>query len=149
MNDKLKYEAIFIGVVFVMLAGLAVYNIVYVTQHQDAIAQNENIAPSVSNTTILNVTGEQWAWRFQLPNMSTPAPTVYLIAGHTYTLRVVSIDVIHDLYIVGTGIQVYAVPGQVNEVTFTPVHPGTLYFECVEYCGYLHYEMRGTLTVVA
>ncbi|HLH86606.1 MAG TPA: hypothetical protein VKU79_07070, partial [Thermoplasmataceae archaeon] len=65
MNDKLKYEAIFIGVVFVMLAGLAVYNIVYVTQHQDAIAQNENIAPSVSNTTILNVTGEQWAWRFQ------------------------------------------------------------------------------------
>jgi Heme/copper-type cytochrome/quinol oxidases, subunit 2 len=70
------------------------------------------------------------------------------MANVTYTLIVTSKDVIHDLYIPQFGVQVYAVYGHTNEVSFTPLVPGTYIMECVEYCGEYHYEMRGQVVVL-
>jgi cytochrome c oxidase subunit 2 len=40
-----------------------------------------------------------------------------------------------------------AIPGRVNTVWFAPTEPGTHDIQCREYCGLIHYNMRGTLIV--
>ena len=40
-----------------------------------------------------------------------------------------------------------AVPGRVNTVWFAPVEVGEHDIQCREYCGLIHYNMRGTLIV--
>ena len=40
-----------------------------------------------------------------------------------------------------------AIPGRVNTVWFAPTEAGTHDIQCREYCGLIHYNMRGTLIV--
>ena len=40
-----------------------------------------------------------------------------------------------------------AVPGKVTTVWFAPDKPGVHDIQCREYCGLIHYNMRGTLYV--
>ena len=148
MNKKTKVELLFITVVVILLASAAVYNVEEILGHESNIPQDTYNPSLYVNSTIVNVTGVQWSWSFQLPNMTAASTHVYLIQGTTYTLNVTSGDVIHDLFIIGAGVQVYAVPGQHNLVQFTPEKTGNLYYECVEYCGEDHYEMRGYFTVL-
>ena len=148
MNKETKIELIFLAVVLVLLTSGAVYNVYGILGHESNIPQDINDSSLYANDVQLNVTGVQWSWSFQLPNMTAPSTHVYLVQGKTYELNVVSGDVIHDLFIIGAGIQIYAVPGQTNHAAFTPEKTGTIYYECVEYCGELHYEMRGYFTVL-
>ncbi|EQD40281.1 cytochrome c oxidase subunit II, partial [mine drainage metagenome] len=103
--------------------------------------------------TLIQVTGVQWSWAFDINGVKS-VDNFTLTVNQTYTMVVDSLPVgagqpvIHDLLIPQFGIQVYAVPGQNNTITFTPVKTGTYIFECVEYCGYDHYLMRGYFSVV-
>ena len=147
MNSKLKNEMIYSIVVIVILLVVAIINVNYIDGHMANIAQPENNSTVPANSTIIKVTGYQWAWSFTYTNGTTSTDVLYAQAGHTYTLQVTSKDVIHDLLIPNLGVQVYAVPGHPNQVTFEPTKPGTYIFECVEYCGQDHYLMRGYLEV--
>lgn len=96
----------------------------------------------------IQVIGAQWSWTFVYQNGTKSVNNLTLKANTTYQLVVTSQDVIHDLYIGHLGVQIYAVPGQTNTLTFTtPDHSGHYFFECVEYCGEDHYLMRGFMTV--
>ncbi|MFG1449475.1 MAG: cytochrome c oxidase subunit II [Thermoplasmataceae archaeon] len=148
MNSKTKVEILFIGIVLILLASAATYNVYGILGHERNIPQDTYDPSLYVNTTTINVTGVQWSWSFELPNMTAPSTHVYLEKGTSYTLNVTSGDVIHDLFIIGAGVQVYAVPGQYNHVVFTPEKTGKIYYECVEYCGEDHYEMRGYFTVL-
>ncbi len=134
-------------VVIVILLVVAIINVNYIDGHMANIAQPENNSTVPANSTIIKVTGYQWAWSFTYTNGTTSTDVLYAQAGHAYTLQVTSKDVIHDLLIPNLGVQVYAVPGHPNQVTFEPTKPGTYIFECVEYCGQDHYLMRGYLEV--
>jgi len=145
MKTKTILELIWILAVVIILAWAAIANASYIYTHQDSIANPVSIDPL---GTVINVTGYQWAWQFTYQNGTTTTDKLVLISNVTYTLIVTSKDVIHDLYIPKFGIQVYAVAGHPNQITFKPTSPGKYIMECVEYCGEYHYEMRGVVVVL-
>ena len=149
MNDKTRNEYIYAIVVTVILIALAVVNFSYITNHEPNIAQPLNDKTVPAGSTIINVSGYQWAWTFTYQNGSSSTDYLYVTSGHNYTLQVTSKDVIHDLLIPELGLQVYAVPGHPNQISFEPTKAGTFIFECVEYCGQDHYLMRGYMEVSA
>lgn len=64
------------------------------------------------------------------------------------TFYVTSPDVIHGLEVVGTNINVMAIPGQVAKFTTTFPEPETYGMICHEYCGPAHHTMEGLVQVV-
>jgi cytochrome c oxidase subunit II len=73
---------------------------------------------------------------------------VLVPAGVPITFRVTSADAVHMLSFPGTNYGLKAVPGEVNEATFTFAKPGEFKVPCHEFCGAGHYAMRGQLHVV-
>jgi heme/copper-type cytochrome/quinol oxidase subunit 2 len=158
MNKKIKLEAMWIISVLLILGVFAGLNIYTTGLPGFSIATKDTSSTTINSTNhIIGVKGVQWSWEFTKENSTgihacTDSLTVHV--NTTYTLVVSSAKgpepdaVIHDLYIAQFDIQIYAVPGQNNSISFTPIHTGVFIFECVEYCGYQHYLMRGYLTVV-
>lgn len=144
MKNKTLVEVLWIVAVIAILSWAAVSNATYVSTNQNSISNPVTGDPP---GIVINVTGYQWAWAFQYPNGTLSTNKMWLKTNTTYTLMITSKDVIHDLYIPQFGVQSYAVPGQTNQVSIEPEHTGTFIFECVEYCGEFHYEMRGTVVV--
>ncbi len=146
MKSKTLLELIWIVAVLIILTYAAVANLSYLSTQQQNIA---NPAGGDPPGVLINVTGYQWAWQFTYNNGTVMTDKLVLVANTTYTIVVTSKDVIHDLYIPQFGVQVYAVAGHPNKVSFTPNKPGTYIMECVEYCGEFHYEMRGEVVVLS
>ena len=69
--------------------------------------------------------------------------------GDSVTIRLISTDVVHGLYIDGYDISVEADPGQTATLTFTATKPGSFRFRCNITCGAMHPFMIGKLTVGA
>lgn len=67
--------------------------------------------------------------------------------GDTITIRLVSTDVVHGLYVDGYDLSVEADPGQTATLTFTADKPGSFRFRCNITCGAMHPFMIGKLTV--
>ncbi len=63
--------------------------------------------------------------------------------GDTVTLEIVSMDVVHGLYVDGYGISATADPGQTARLTFTADRPGSFRIRCNVTCGALHPFMIG------
>lgn len=148
MNKKTRIELYWIIGVLVVLVGSAVFNYTLTNSISNEIANPFSPQHIPNNSTMIDVIGAQWSWTFVYPNGTQSVDALTLQSNHTYTLKVSSEDVIHSLLISQMGVQVYAVPGHNNTVTFTPTHVGKYLFECVEYCGEDHYLMRGILTVI-
>lgn len=147
MEKKTKVEAIFMLLIIVILAFFAAQQ-AYVTAKEipNSIATQYN--GNQSGAIPIQVVGAQWSWTFIYANGTKSVDNLTLKANTTYQLIVTSQDVIHDFYLGHLGVQIYAVPGQTNTLSFTtPNHPGHYFFECVEYCGKDHYLMRGMMTV--
>ncbi len=70
-----------------------------------------------------------------------------LKSGKAYKFEIMSKDVIHSFNIHDYVVLMDAVPGRVNTVWFAPDAVGTHDIQCREYCGLIHYNMRGTLYV--
>lgn len=68
-------------------------------------------------------------------------------AGSTVTFYVTSSDVVHGFQIVGTNVNLMAVPGEINRITHTFNQPGEYLILCNEYCGLGHEFMSTTITV--
>jgi heme/copper-type cytochrome/quinol oxidase subunit 2 len=67
--------------------------------------------------------------------------------GDTITIQLVSVDVVHGLYIDGYDLSVEADPGQTATLTFIADKPGSFRFRCNVTCGAMHPFMIGKLTV--
>ena len=67
--------------------------------------------------------------------------------GDTVTIRLVSEDVVHGLYVDGYDVSVEADPGQSATLTFVADKPGSFRFRCNVTCGAMHPFMIGKLTV--
>ena len=68
--------------------------------------------------------------------------------GATVRLLVTAADVIHDWAIPALGAKMDAIPGRLNEFTFTPSRRGIYYGQCSELCGRDHAFMPIGLRVV-
>jgi len=108
----------------------------------------------------IKVSGHQWFWRYSypdnggfafdsimLPPASVPAGEPRLLAvdnrmvvpvGRIVRIQVTSSDVVHSFFMPALGLQIYAVPGRLNE-TWTKVdRPGVYYGQCNQICGLNH-----------
>lgn len=68
-------------------------------------------------------------------------------AGDRVTIKLVSNDVVHGLYVDGYDVSVEADPGQTATLTFIADKAGSFRFRCSITCGAMHPFMIGKLTV--
>lgn len=69
-------------------------------------------------------------------------------AGSTVTFYMTASDVTHGFKLVDSNLNTMIIPGQITEMTAEFDEPGEYGFVCHEYCGSLHHEMAGNLSVV-
>jgi cytochrome c oxidase subunit 2 len=135
-----------------ILVGVAIPSI-------DLLAKQFKPAPKDALT--IKVTGYQWYWGYEYPDngiaeyVSNMLPREKAIANgepgllgvdHRLVLPVgrpikviaTASDVIHSFSVPALWIKIDAVPGRLNEVTFTIERPGVYYGQCSELCGARH-----------
>ena len=67
--------------------------------------------------------------------------------GDTVTIKLVSTDVVHGLYVDGYGVSITADPGQTATLTFVADKLGSFRLRCNITCGAMHPFMIGKLNV--
>jgi len=130
-------EWVYIGVVVALLVwvGAEAWNIERLIEHVPEEAE------------LIVVTGQQWFWTFEHEDGTKEIGELHLKKGVPYKFEVLSKDVIHSFNIPDYVVLMDAVPGRVNTVWFVPFDEGEFQIQCREYCGLIHYNMRGTLYV--
>jgi len=118
----------------------------------------EDRAPDAKMT--LKVTAHQWYWSYAYPDNGNVQFDSYMIQDadlKSGQMRLLSVDnplvlpaqtdvrilvngtdVMHSFFIPSLGVQIYAVPGRVNETWVNIDRPGNYYGECNQICGDNH-----------
>ncbi len=91
---------------------------------------------------VIDVTGLQYAWIFNYPELGISSGELHLPAGRDVQLNIAASDVIHSLWIPEFRIKQDAIPGRDTELRFIPKKPGTYSVVCAELCGSYHGSMR-------
>lgn len=145
-----------------ILVGVAIPSI-------DLLAKQFKPAPKDALT--VKVTGYQWYWGYEYPDngiseyVSNMLPAEKAVAngepallgvdnrlvvpaGRPIKLIATGADVIHSFSVPALWVKIDAVPGRLNEVTFTVDRPGVYYGQCSELCGARHGFMPIALEVL-
>jgi cytochrome c oxidase subunit II len=112
----------------------------------------QETAASASNTLVVRVTGQQWAWTFDYPQygMSSHGQVMELPVNRPVQFLVTSEDVLHGFAIRDLGVRVDANPGEVTTTPLTtPTQIGSYTVYCVELCGLFHSDMWEDVEVVS
>ena len=130
-------EWVYVGVVISLLTcvGAESWNVEQDIEH----------APAESE--IIKVIGQQWFWTFEHADGTKEIGELHVKKGLPYRFEVVSQDVIHSFNIPDFTILMDAVPGRVNTIWNMFDQTGEYLIQCREYCGLLHYNMKGKLFV--
>jgi cytochrome c oxidase subunit 2 len=88
------------------------------------------------------------AWQFSPDGLREEADLLTFPVGSTVTFRVTSKDVQHGFRINETNLNMQVLPGDVSVLSATFDEPGVYPIVCHEYCGQLHHNMYGQITVV-
>ena len=117
--------------------------------------------PAPKNALTVKVTGYQWYWGYEfvdngmpeyVSNMLTPEKAkasgepfqlaadnrLILPVGRPIKLIITGADVIHSFAVPSLWVKMDAVPGRLNEKSFTIDKPGVYYGQCSELCGARH-----------
>ncbi len=73
--------------------------------------------------------------------------TVRVNRGDTVIVNMESTDVVHGLYVDGSGVTTQAEPGRPGQLTFVADRDGAFRFRCNVTCGAMHPFMIGKITV--
>ncbi|GMQ85282.1 MAG: cytochrome c oxidase subunit II [Acidimicrobiia bacterium] len=109
-------------------------------------------SPAEGDVVNVNVTGHQWWWEFEYPDILddqgrplTTANELHLPVGKTAELKMTSADVIHSFWVPPLGGKRDLVPGRETFIKITPDAdrageqiPG----QCAEFCWLSHADMR-------
>jgi cytochrome c oxidase subunit 2 len=88
-----------------------------------------------------------WNFSFQYENGKT-TDTLYVPADQPVVLELISLDVIHSLYIPAFRVKEDMVPGKNKTMWFTAHNPGSYDLFCAEYCGLQHSYMTSGVRVM-
>lgn len=102
------------------------------------------------NTLVVQVTGQQFAWRYAYEAGGRTIETAQLVLpkDRPVLFKVRALDVIHDFWVPAFRVKIDAVPGITTEVRATPTKIGRFEVVCAELCGLGHSVMRSTARVV-
>jgi cytochrome c oxidase subunit 2 len=101
-----------------------------------------------ANALEIYVTGKQWMWKAQHPEGRWENNTLHVPLGRPVVLTMTSEDVIHAFYVPAFRLKKDVVPGEYTQLAFTPTKAGDFHLFCAEFCGTLHSQMVGTVTVM-
>jgi len=95
----------------------------------------------------IQVTGRMWNFTFEYEN-GKKTDTLFVPMNKAVKLNLVSLDVIHSLYIPSFRVKEDVVPGREKFVWFIPQREGIYELFCTEYCGLNHSYMYNWVKVM-
>jgi len=110
------------------------------------LSQNEDATGAMT----VNVTGEQFAWSFEYPELDGLVSTdLRLPLDQPVKLVLTAKDVIHSFWVPEFSQKQDAVPGMTTELVITPNKIGEYPVICTELCGLGHATMRSEAKVLS
>jgi cytochrome c oxidase subunit 2 len=117
-----------------------------------------DIEAKASNSMRVNITAQQFAWRFDYVEAGKTSTELHVPAGTQLDVKQEALDVLHSFWVPEWGIKRDLVPGASlsdeeddqdidNTFVVTPTVPGTYQVICTELCGLGHATMRATAVV--
>jgi cytochrome c oxidase subunit 2 len=127
---------------------------------------------AVNPDMTIKVTGRQWYWQYEYPDHGTfvidsrivrdkdgkPAGEPRLLevdnrlvvpVGATIRTLVAGADVMHSFFVPSLAVQIYSVPGRLNETWFQVEKEGIYYGQCNQICGTEHAYMPIAIEAVS
>ena len=138
VHGNTRLEVLWTIIPAVLLAGIAVPTL---STLFDLSAEPEGERIDV------NVTGHQWWWEFEYPELGViTANELHIPAEENVYLTMTSADVIHSFWVPRLNGKRDAVPGRVTNLTLIAdadeVGPEPILGLCAEFCGLAHADMR-------
>lgn len=103
--------------------------------------------PESTDLTV-DVVGKQWMWIMRYPNGSKEINRLHVPLGKRVTLRMISQDVIHSLFVPDFRVKHDVLPGRYTYLWFEPTRVGQFHLFCAEFCGTSHAAMGGWVEVM-
>jgi cytochrome c oxidase subunit 2 len=101
-----------------------------------------------AGATEIYVVGKQWMWKIQHPEGRWENNALHVPVGRPVQLTMTSEDVIHDFFVPAFRLHQDVIPGTYTTMWFTPTRVGTYHLFCAQFCGTLHSQMTGMVTVM-
>ena len=144
IHGNTRLEVLWTAIPAALLLGLVSYSFV--------VLHNNEKKPSGPEVQI-NVTGQQFAWRYEYPaSVTGGAPLkstqLYVPENESVYFNIRSVDVIHAFWVPAFRLQIDAVPGITTHWRATPDRLGSYPVVCNLLCGLGHSLMRSTIHVV-
>ncbi|MBN9420377.1 MAG: cytochrome c oxidase subunit II [Candidatus Eremiobacteraeota bacterium] len=127
-----------IGVIFVsvLLLGIVAVPAVYGVFYAGTV-------PEGQKALRINVTGYQWWWKFEYPELGVVTGNEAGIpVGRPVEFHVQTADVLHSFWIPRLGGKMDLTPGQDDWIWLQADKPGVYWGQCTEFCGESHAFMR-------
>jgi cytochrome c oxidase subunit 2 len=119
-----------------------------VAEARDQYATINQPPPPGGKSLDIQVSGQQFLWRYQYPNQAVSFHEMVVPRDTTVRLTLKANDVIHSWWIPALGGKLDAVPGYENRTWFKATETGTFEGQCAELCGTGHAAMTAKVTVV-
>jgi cytochrome c oxidase subunit II len=98
----------------------------------------------------INITSVARMWNFSfLYENGRQSPDLFIPVNTPVKIKLISLDVIHSLYIPAFRIKSDMVPGREKEMWFLPEREGDYDLFCAEYCGLRHSYMNAKVKVLS
>ena len=107
-----------------------------------------DVTASAPDEMVVEVTGAQWSWRFDYPELGLTSTELVLPVNQPIRFEITSTDVIHNLWVPEFRVKQDAVPGAVNLLRVTPTVVGNYKVRCAELCGLGHATMMTKIRVI-
>lgn len=138
IHGDTKLEVIWVTIPFIIVTALAVYSWIVL----------DDIEAKQPNELIVNVTGEQFAWRFDYPEEKVKSTELVLPVDRPVHFKIHARDVLHSFWVPDFRMKQDAVPGITTNTRVTPTDLGNFPVVCAELCGIGHATMRQQVRVV-
>jgi cytochrome c oxidase subunit II len=100
------------------------------------------------NAMSITATARMWSFSFLYEN-GKESPDLVVPVNSPVKINLVSLDVIHSLFIPAYRIKSDIVPGREKAMWFIPEREGDYDLYCAEYCGLRHSYMKATVKVLS
>lgn len=104
--------------------------------------------PNPEKELVVDVTGFQWAWNFEYPDLGLTSSELVLPVNQPVLFRLHATDVIHSFWVPEFRIKMDAIPGIDNQIRIRPTSVGDFKVRCAEICGTGHAYMLARVEVL-
>jgi cytochrome c oxidase subunit 2 len=141
IHGNTRIEIIWTIIPAVILLGIAVY----VFARTPAV----QATPDGGQEIRIRVDAHQFYWQYEYENGAISLDTLRIPVDRPVVLELTALDVDHSWWVPELTGKKDAIPGRVNELSFTAESEGTYEGYCAEHCGVQHSVMSTTVEVVS